>query len=57
MLAVYVFASLFGWLQARILNGIVQRAMDRLRMQVEDKIHRLPLRTSTACSAVSCSAG
>src|SRR6187397_580894 len=43
VLAVYIFASIFGWLQARILNGIVQRAMHRLRMQVEDKIHRLPL--------------
>ncbi|WP_374238071.1 ABC transporter ATP-binding protein [Microbacterium sp. SS28] len=43
-LAVYVFASLFGWLQARILNGVVQRAMNRLRMDVEDKIQRLPLR-------------
>lgn len=43
-LAVYVFASLFAWLQARILNGIVQRAMNRLRLQVEAKIHRLPLR-------------
>ena len=36
VLAIYVFASLFSWLQARILNGIVQRAMDRLRKQVED---------------------
>ena len=43
-LAVYVFASLFSWLQARILNGIVQRAMNRLRLQVEAKVHRLPLR-------------
>ena len=43
VLAVYVFAALFGWLQARLLNGIVQRAMNRLRVQVEDKIHRLPL--------------
>jgi len=43
-LAVYVFASLFAWLQARILNGIVQRAMNRLRLQVEGKVHRLPLR-------------
>ncbi|WP_203580440.1 ABC transporter ATP-binding protein [Microbacterium hibisci] len=43
VLAVYVFASIFGWLQARILNGVVQRAMHRLRMQVEDKVHRLPL--------------
>ena len=43
VLLVYIFASLFGWLQARILNGVVQRAMNRLRLQVEDKIHRLPL--------------
>jgi ATP-binding cassette subfamily B protein len=40
---VYVLSSLFGWLQARILNGVVQRAMHRLRLQVEDKVHRLPL--------------
>ncbi|KAF2415283.1 multidrug ABC transporter ATP-binding protein [Microbacterium sp. B35-04] len=43
VLAVYVFSSLFGWLQARILNGVVQRSMHRLRLQVEDKVHRLPL--------------
>jgi ATP-binding cassette subfamily B protein len=43
VVAVYVFASLFSWLQARILNGVVQRAMHRLRLQVEDKVHRLPL--------------
>lgn len=43
VLGVYVGASVFGWLQARILNGVVQRAMHRLRIQVEEKIHRLPL--------------
>jgi ATP-binding cassette subfamily B protein len=43
VLAVYVFASIFGWLQARILNGVVQRAMHRLRLRVEDKVQRLPL--------------
>lgn len=43
VLLVYVFASIFGWLQGRILNGVVQRAMHRLRTQVEDKVHRLPL--------------
>ncbi|WP_442928314.1 ABC transporter ATP-binding protein [Microbacterium sp. MMO-56] len=43
VLVVYLLAALFGWLQARLLNGIVQRAMDRLRVAVEDKIHRLPL--------------
>lgn len=41
--SVYVLAALAGWLQARILNGVVQRSMHRLRLQVEDKIHRLPL--------------
>ncbi|WP_431802513.1 ABC transporter ATP-binding protein [Microbacterium sp. bgisy203] len=43
VLAVYILAAVFGWLQARLLTGIVQRAMNRLRVQVEDKIHRLPL--------------
>jgi len=43
VLAVYIGASIFGWLQARILNGVVQRAMHRLRIEVEEKIHRLPL--------------
>ncbi|MCT9821590.1 ABC transporter ATP-binding protein/permease [Microbacterium sp. W1N] len=43
VLAVYIGAALFGWVQARVLNGIVQRAMNRLRVQVEEKIHRLPL--------------
>ena len=43
VIAVYVLAAVFGWLQARLLNGIVQRAMNRLRVRVEDKIHRLPL--------------
>jgi ATP-binding cassette subfamily B protein len=43
VLAVYVFSSIFGWLQARILNGVVQRSMHRLRLQVEEKVHRLPL--------------
>lgn len=43
VLAIYVFAALFNWVQARLLNGIVQRAMHRLRVRVEEKIHRLPL--------------
>jgi len=43
VLAIYVFAAVFNWLQARLLNGIVQRAMHRLRVRVEEKIHRLPL--------------
>ncbi|MEV8266566.1 ABC transporter ATP-binding protein [Microbacterium sp. NPDC076911] len=43
VLGIYLFSALFGWLQARMLNGIVQRAMHRLRLQVEDKVQRLPL--------------
>lgn len=43
-LALYVLASAFGWAQAYILNGVVQRTVYRLREQVEAKIHRLPLR-------------
>jgi len=43
VIVIYLLAALFGWLQARLLNGIVQRAMHRLRVRVEDKIHRLPL--------------
>jgi len=43
VIVIYVLGSVFGWLQGRILNGIVQRAMHRLRMQVEEKVHALPL--------------
>ncbi|GAA3899061.1 ABC transporter ATP-binding protein [Microbacterium invictum] len=43
VIVIYVLGSIFGWLQGLILNGIVQRAMHRLRMRVEEKIHRLPL--------------
>ncbi|TDC49428.1 ABC transporter ATP-binding protein [Jiangella ureilytica] len=44
VLALYVGASLFMWLQAYLLNDIVQRTVFRLRSDVEDKIHRLPLK-------------
>ena len=44
VLALYVLASIFGWLQAYVLNDLVQRTMYRLRRDVEDKINRLPLR-------------
>ena len=43
LLALYVLSFVFGWIQAYILNGVVQRAMYRLRAEVEDKINRLPL--------------
>ncbi|PPF88781.1 multidrug ABC transporter ATP-binding protein [Subtercola sp. Z020] len=43
VLAIYVFASVFGWAQAYLLNGVVQRTVFRLRADVEDKMNRLPL--------------
>ena len=42
-LALYLLAALFIWLQARLLNVIVQRTVAVLRTEVEDKVHRLPL--------------
>jgi ATP-binding cassette subfamily B protein len=43
-LGLYLIAALLVWLQARILNVTVQRTMVALRSDVEDKVHRLPLR-------------
>jgi len=43
VLALYLFASLCGYAQAYILNGVVQRTALRLRRDIEDKLHRLPL--------------
>ena len=43
-LALYVAASVFSWLQGYLLNDVVQRTVLRLRSDVEDKLHRLPLR-------------
>ncbi|MDF9752504.1 ATP-binding cassette subfamily B multidrug efflux pump [Arthrobacter sp. ES3-54] len=42
--ALYVLASAFGWMQAYILNGVVQRTVFRLRERIEAKINGLPLR-------------
>ena len=44
VLAIYAFAFLFGWIQALVLNVVVQRTMYRLREDVESKINRLPLK-------------
>ena len=41
--AVYVASSVFAWLQAFLLNDVVQRTVFRLRADVADKLHRLPL--------------
>ncbi|QDY90008.1 ABC transporter ATP-binding protein [Arthrobacter sp. UKPF54-2] len=43
-LVLYVLASSFMWMQAYILNGVVQRTVYRLRERIEAKINRLPLR-------------
>ena len=43
VLLLYVFSSLFQYLQGYVLNGVTQRTVFRLRSQVEEKIHRLPL--------------
>ncbi|MBB5957960.1 ATP-binding cassette subfamily B protein [Saccharothrix tamanrassetensis] len=40
----YLASSLFAWAQGRILNNVVQRFVFKLRSDVEDKLHRLPLR-------------
>nr|WP_218153448.1 ABC transporter ATP-binding protein [Amycolatopsis sacchari] len=44
VLVLYVLGSLFGLLQGRLLNSVVQRVVFRLRSDVEEKLHRLPLR-------------
>jgi len=40
----YLVAALMVWTQARLLNVILQRTLRTLRRDVEDKMHRLPLR-------------
>jgi ABC-type multidrug transport system fused ATPase/permease subunit len=42
-LGLYLIAALLVWIQARLLNVVVQRTMVRLRSDVEDKVHRMPL--------------
>jgi ABC-type multidrug transport system fused ATPase/permease subunit len=39
----YLLAALVVWVQARLVNVMVQRATVTLRSDVEDKVHRLPL--------------
>ena len=43
-LAVYVSSAVLSFLQSYLLAGVVQRAMYRLRSDVEDKLNRMPLR-------------
>ena len=42
-LALYVGAGVLSWLQGYLLNDVVQNTVLRLRAEVENKIHRLPL--------------
>ncbi|WP_433681950.1 ABC transporter ATP-binding protein [Nocardia sp. CA-119907] len=44
VLLLYVGASVFSWMQSFLLNIVINRTVKRLRSDVEDKIHRLPLR-------------
>ncbi|HZI38347.1 MAG TPA: ABC transporter ATP-binding protein [Acidimicrobiia bacterium] len=44
VLGLYVAAAVFGYLQAWVLTGIVQRTMFRLREAVETKLNHLPLK-------------
>ncbi|WP_028654771.1 ABC transporter ATP-binding protein [Nocardioides sp. J54] len=42
-LAIYVGGQVLGWLQGYLVNDIVQGTVRRMRSDVEEKIHRLPL--------------
>ncbi|NKY29580.1 ABC transporter ATP-binding protein [Nocardia gamkensis] len=44
VLLLYIGAAVFGWLQGYLLNVVINRTVKRLRGEVEEKIHRLPLR-------------
>ncbi|MCW2530291.1 MAG: transporter ATP-binding protein, partial [Pseudonocardiales bacterium] len=41
--AIYLASSLFSWWQGYLIAGVVNRTVYRLRSDVEDKLHRLPL--------------
>ena len=43
VLGLYVGSSLLNWLEGWLINRITIKALYRLRAQVEEKIHRLPL--------------
>jgi len=42
-LVIYLGAALLGWMQALLLNRVVQQTVFALREEVEGKLHRLPL--------------
>ena len=43
VLALYIGSAVLNWLQGWLLNRITVKVLYRLRAQVEDKVHRLPL--------------
>ncbi len=43
VIIIYVLSSLAMYLQARMLNVVVQRTAMRMRRDIENKLHRLPL--------------
>nr|WP_206051621.1 ABC transporter ATP-binding protein [Nocardioides ferulae] len=43
VLGVYAAAALLAWLQGYLLNDVVQSAVRRMRSDVEEKVHRMPL--------------
>ncbi|MEO7349735.1 MAG: ABC transporter ATP-binding protein, partial [Terrimesophilobacter sp.] len=43
VLSLYILSSVFGWLQAYVLNDVVQGTVYRMREDIEKKINRLPL--------------
>jgi ATP-binding cassette subfamily B protein len=44
LVLVYVLSSAFGWIQGWIMAGVTQRTVLRLRVEVDEKLGRLPLR-------------
>ncbi len=41
---IYIFSSIFAWLQSYIMAGVTQRTVYRMRRDVDEKLSRLPLR-------------
>jgi ATP-binding cassette subfamily B multidrug efflux pump len=44
LVGLYVLSSAFGWIQGWIMAGVTQRTVLRLRMDVDEKLGRLPLK-------------
>src|SRR6185369_5896061 len=44
LVGVYVLSSIFSWIQGWIMAGVTQRTVLRLRVEVDQKLGRLPLK-------------